>query len=156
MNGIKRFIGLIAMVGLFMSGIAYADKPEVPHTLPGIDVVDADYVLAALDNGIAHFLDVRKSFDYTGGSIPGAINCQTSSGTPNLDTSEVLATVAKFNHCNPLKNLDKTVEIISFCNGYQCWRSPKGALALKNMGFEQVKWYRLGINDWKTQGLPLE
>ncbi|MEO5368131.1 MAG: rhodanese-like domain-containing protein [Magnetococcus sp. WYHC-3] len=153
-------ITIAAWIGALMfgwgAGVAYA-LPPVPEEAPaGIKLVASDDVLKAMEGGAATLLDSRKQTDFEGGTIPGSLSCQVSSGDPSVADPEVMATMEKLAGCEALKAADKGKPIISFCNGVTCWRSLKAALALVKMGFTQVEWYRLGMNDWKEKGLPTE
>lgn len=153
----KRLIQLLAAGWMLWQGTAMAASahPPVPTTLAGVEVADSARVKGIMEAGGA-ILDARKAEDFKGGTIPGAFNCQVSSGDPDLGDAQVDGTVKDLEKCEGLKKADKAKEIVTFCNGETCWRSPKASLALKKMGFAKVLWYRLGGNDWKAQGLPME
>lgn len=151
-----RWSGVAALLCWWGSSLALAaeERLEVPKTIEGVRVVASDQVLATMESGAALLIDARKASDFGSGTIPGAVNCQVSSGDPRLDATEVEASMAKLKECLPLVNTDPAKPILTFCNGVTCWRSPKMALALKKMGFREVQWYREGMNDWDTKGLP--
>lgn len=131
-------------------------RPEVPANLAGIITVGADQVLALLDSGQAVIIDTRKPSDTILGSIPEAIRCPTSSGHHALDDAEIAQAVNDFQGCAEVMATESSRPVVVFCNGPHCWRSPKAAIALKKIGFTRIYWYRMGMNDWKAQGLPLE
>ncbi|MBF0610100.1 MAG: rhodanese-like domain-containing protein [Magnetococcales bacterium] len=146
-------------VGLTMSAmIAWAaeEQPVVPETLAGVEVVGSEQVLKLMESGGGLILDARKPDEFKAGTIPGAVNCQVSSGKPDLGDGEIDATVALFSKCEGLASADKNKPVALFCNGVQCWRSAKGSLAMKKMGYQKIMWYRMGGNDWKAKGLPME
>ena len=152
----RRLAVIFGILALLLATPALAGKPEVPKTLEGVMVVDSDKVMASMESGSSLLLDSRKQSDFEAGTVPGSISCQVSSGKPNLDDANVAATAEKFSACDGLKGVEHSKSVITFCNGDHCWRSPKAALALVKMGFSNVQWYRLGMNDWKAKGLPLE
>ena len=146
---------LTAMVHVSGTAVA-AGQPEVPSDLSGVQVVDDVFMLAAMESGDQILLDARKPSDYNAGSIPGSINCPVSKGEADLGAAVVTATVVDMENCKDLDKGNTGMKIAAFCNGDHCWRSPKAALALKQMGYSAVFWYRLGLNDWKAKGLPVE
>ncbi|MBF0379707.1 MAG: hypothetical protein HQL69_01740 [Magnetococcales bacterium] len=153
---IHRFMMFVGLFSFLLVGQAQAGKPEVPSQLDGVQVVGSDAVMGAMESGSATLVDARKPADFENGTIPGSISCQVSSGKADVGAGEVSNTVNKFNGCGDLQGADKGSAIVIYCNGDHCWRSAKGALALKNMGFSKVQWYRMGMNDWKAKGLPME
>lgn len=154
---VATFLGFGLMLNVAgQSALAAEEQPVVPDTLPGITVVTAAQVMALVESGKGMIVDARKAEDFKAGTLPGAVNCQVSSGKPDLTDAEVNATIEKFNACEGMVKADKAKPAAIFCNGLTCWRSPKGALAMKKMGFQDVQWYRLGGNDWKEKGFPME
>jgi PQQ-dependent catabolism-associated CXXCW motif protein len=51
---------------------------------------------------------------------------------------------------------DKSRVIVTYCAGVQCWGSYNAALRAIHMGYENVYWYRGGIEAWQQAGHPLE
>lgn len=109
-----------------------------------------------VESGNVLIIDARKAGDFHVGSLPGAINCIITSGLPNIDAAEVEKSVTDIRNCPNVMGADHTKAVVTFCNGLHCWRSAKAALALRKLGFTKVHWYRLGMNDWKGKGLPME
>lgn len=132
------------------------EHPVVPENLPEAATIGADQVLAMVDSGSVLILDTRKSSDCILGSIPGAINCAISSSHHRLDPAEIDLAVTELKSCAKAMGADRAKPVVVFCNGDHCWRSAKAALALKRLGFTKILWYRLGMNDWKAKGLPME
>jgi rhodanese-related sulfurtransferase len=56
------------------------------------------------------------------------------------------------------RELDRTTDTIVFCNGPQCGATPDAIATLLAAGHppERLLYYRGGIHDWVTLGLPLE
>ncbi|ABK44033.1 Rhodanese domain protein [Magnetococcus marinus MC-1] len=157
--GMKQWMGMMALVvALMVSVPAQAGgNPEVPAAVDGVTIVDSEQVMAAMESGSAFLLDCRKASGFSGGTVPGSVNCQVATGDATLDDADVAATMEKLKaECAGLMDQPKDKAIITFCNGLTCWRSPKAALALTKLGFSNVQWYRLGMNDWKAQSLPIE
>ncbi len=148
-NGLVVFIicGSLSIAG---------GHPEVPKTLPGTVVVSSEKMLEFLEAGNVLLVDARKTADFLYGTIPGSTHCRVTSGKPDFDKEQVLLSVKNFQSCSQINGADRNIKVAVFCNGKNCWRSGKGALALIEMGFEKIYWYRVGMNDWKKQGLPME
>ena len=56
-----------------------------------------------------------------------------------------------------LEELDREHPTIFFCNGPQCGQSPTAVRALLDAGYppEKILYYRGGLHDWLTLGLPV-
>lgn len=54
-----------------------------------------------------------------------------------------------------LRELDKNIEVVTYCASYDCPASGKAAEKLSTRGF-RVSAYEGGINEWKEAGLPIE
>lgn len=57
-----------------------------------------------------------------------------------------------------MDELDRSQPAIFFCNGPQCSQSPTAIKALLEEGYppEKILYYRGGMHDWMTLGLPVE
>ncbi len=73
-------------------------------------------------------------------TIPGSINIPWS----------------KVRNQAQLLGKDKSIPIITYCMGYRWVFSYKTAVAVKELGFSQVKIYNGGIKDWQKSGFELE
>ena len=164
-----RILGAsIVVAGLLLSGCASSGAPEVaaapatkvlneptPHVKGLIEKfqlqnVDYAYTKAAVGNGTrsgakALLIDARPNPKYLGGTIPSSLNIP--------DTQ-----IDKF-----IGQLDKTPkdkEIIVYCGGWDCEKSPIVAGHLKSKGFTNVKLYQAGEPDWAAKsylevGIPV-
>lgn len=85
-------------------------------------------------------LDTRVESFYREGTIPGARNV----------THERIA--------ESIGSLDPELATIFFCNGPQCAATPSAIHTLLEAGYppESIVFYRGGIHDWMTLGLPIE
>ena len=56
-----------------------------------------------------------------------------------------------------LRKLDPQRPVVLFCNGPQCTATPQAITALLAAGWDaaRLRYYRGGIHDWVTLGLPL-
>jgi hydroxyacylglutathione hydrolase len=152
-----KMLGLgLLVVGLLFGGCAANNPPEAsnapapavlnaptPHIKGLMDKfqlqnIDYAYVKQAIGNGTrtgakALFIDARPHPKYLSGTIPSSINI------PDTEIDKYigqLATTAK----------DK--EIIVFCGGWECEKSPIVAGHLKSQGFTNVKLYQAGEPEW--------
>ncbi|MGM0519130.1 MAG: rhodanese-like domain-containing protein [Campylobacterota bacterium] len=103
-----------------------------------LEVVDYEYVNNVINSGTrktadAIIVDARPAKMYKAGAVPSSINI----------------TGAKFDsEYKQLENVDKQKEIIVYCGGWKCGKSPKVASMLKKKGFINVKLYQAGEPQW--------
>lgn len=106
--------------------------------------VDYDYVKQAIGNGTregakALLIDARPNPKYLSSTIPSSINIP--------DTQ-----IDKF--IGQLDKVAKDKEIIVFCGGWDCEKSPIVANHLKSIGFTNVKLYQAGEPEWISKNYP--
>jgi len=106
---------------------------------PGVRTVGELEVIAHIEAGLP-VIDTRLPKYLAAGTIP------TARGVPHTDTAE------------RLDEFDPTVDAVLFCNGPQCAATPDAIRTLLDAGHppERLLYYRGGIHDWMTLGLPLE
>ncbi|GAB1512879.1 rhodanese-like domain-containing protein [Actinophytocola sp. KF-1] len=51
---------------------------------------------------------------------------------------------------------DRTAAIVTYCSNPACPNSGQVAALLERLGYENVRKYREGIEDWTAAGLPVE
>ena len=148
-------ISLLA-AGLLFGGCAANGPPETaktstqatltaptPHVKELIDkfqlqTVDYAYMKQAVGNGTragakAVLIDARPHAKYESGTIPSSIN------SPDTEIDKYVGQLDKVAN-------DK--EIIVFCGGWECEKSPIVAGHLKGKGFTNVKLYQAGEPEW--------
>ena len=111
-----------------------------PLTLAkGVVTVAELEVIEQLERGLPVF-DTRPATAYARSTIPGARNLPHSQAVERIDE---LA-------------LDQVT--ILFCNGPQCAATPEAVAALLAAGYPggALSYYRGGLHDWQTLGLPVE
>ncbi|HVX71150.1 MAG TPA: rhodanese-like domain-containing protein [Mycobacteriales bacterium] len=111
-----------------------------PHTpVAGVRTVGEVEVLDLLGRG-AMLIDTRVADSRSGFTLPGAQH------VPH-DRIENLV----------LPDDDDTVQIL-FCNGPQCGQTPDALRTLAGMSWplDRLAYYRGGLHDWITLGLPAE
>ena len=92
------------------------------------------------DRGVI-FVDVRNADDYKYGHIPGAIHVNVRDS--NFEAEFVK--VAK-----------KDQEIVIYCRGSSCTRSPLAISKAMHLGFEKLYYFKEGYPGWESAGYPIE
>ena len=138
-----------------------------PETLEGIETVDGQYMLAAIYRGVIVIDATRTDDEFTilmkknGAStqaidenlkarkvIPTAQHCFTGEHRKS-DNQSIARALLLLEECGYSKeNFPTDTEIVTYCVHRSCWLSVNAALALKELGFTNIKWYRNGITDW--------
>lgn len=106
-----------------------------------LEVVDYDYVCSVVGKGArsgakAILIDARPAKKYNAKTIPTSINI------PDTKFDE---------YFTQLKNTSKDRELIVYCGGWACGKSPKVAGLLKQKGFKNVKLYQAGEPEWSKK-----
>ncbi len=136
---------------------AVARQPQPVPQEPGLFVVDATWgtiqplqlpggvetvaeleVLEHIHAGGA-LIDCRQPDQVATGTLPGA------TAIPHQQLVERLPAVAPEGI------------LVLFCNGPQCTATPQGVASLLASGWDpaRLRYYRGGVHDWVTLGLPL-
>lgn len=104
----------------------------------GVRTVGEVEVIEHLEQGLP-VVDSRTLDFYIKSTIPGA---------QSLPYPEATTRIAELNREQPT---------IFFCNGPQCGQSPTAIRALLEAGYppEKILYYRGGLHDWLTLGLPV-
>lgn len=115
-----------------------------------LEQVDFHHVKTAIGNGTrkgaqAILIDARPPKKFISGTIPSSINI------PDTKLEDYVYQLADIN---------KDKELIVFCGGWNCEKSPIVAGYLKKSGFTDVKLYQAGMPEWKKKsylevGLPV-
>lgn len=88
------------------------------------------------------FLDARSEFDYKQGHIKGALNL------PCEEFDEFYPKVAP--------RLDKDKTMVAYCDGTECELSLLLTRDLRELGYQDLKIFFGGWEEWKGAGLPIE
>ena len=104
---------------------------------PGVRTVGELEVTAQIENGLP-LIDSLPHESFASGTVPHARN------VPHTETAD------------RLNEFDRTVDTVLFCNGPQCAATPHAIRALLAAGYpaERLLYYRGGMHDWLTLGLP--
>jgi rhodanese-related sulfurtransferase len=107
---------------------------ELAH---GVRTVGELEVIAHIERG-QPVIDSRRAEFFSAATIPGA---------RSLPHAEARERVGEF---------DRAVDTVLFCNGPQCAATPQAIRALLDAGYpaERLLYYRGGMHDWLTLGLP--
>jgi len=105
---------------------------------PGVGTVGELEVIDHIAAGLA-LIDTRLEHFYRDGTIPAALN---------IPHGQILSAIG---------SLDPGAATVFFCNGPQCAATPDAIHALLAAGHppQAILYYRGGIHDWVTLGLPL-
>ncbi len=106
-----------------------------------LEVVDYKYTLKAIGNGTRKgakslLIDARPAKMYAKSTIPSSLNI------PDTQFDKFIGQLDK---------VDKNKEILVYCGGWKCGKSPKVAGMLKKKGFTNVKLYQAGEPEWKKR-----
>ena len=121
-----------------------------PTQLPGATVVTAVQVQQLVAKG-AVVVDTRNEREYQGKHIPDAVF------VPYHEKSlKDVVYEASADDFSGVTRLDAAKPTIFHCNGPECWKSYKASRAALAKGFKQVYWFRGGMPEWESAGLPVE
>ncbi len=117
-----------------------ADKKDMPESLPGIKIINAQELKKWVDEKKKFVLiDNRNKEQYTKEHINGAVLITVDELIENPKLSE---------------KLDKNTPIVLYCNGVKCWRSPAAGLLYQSLGFKEIYWFRNGLPEWIKLDFP--
>jgi rhodanese-related sulfurtransferase len=140
----KKILSSFALATLLTISQSYAQEnkvtPEIAELIKkhNLEQVEFDYVQKKVGIGFrggaqAILIDARPALKYEKGTIPSSLNITDS----NFE-----------NDYNQIINLAKDKELIVFCAGYNCEKSPIVAQMLKKNGHKNVKLYSAGEPEW--------
>jgi rhodanese-related sulfurtransferase len=140
---------LAMALGLGMGTAALAT--ETPLTLAGVKNVNADEVKKLLDSGVP-VIDTRVATEYAEKTVKGAKSVpykEKSAKEPGFDASQDQFDLSKL-------PADKSAPLVLFCNAGECWKSYKASVAAVKAGYTKVYWFRGGMPEWSSKGLPTQ
>ena len=152
MKNIFKFAVILAV----LAGISFAQPVALPSDFltkaspkvkelvikNNLEVVEYNHVLKAIGDGTRKnansiIIDARPMKKYQIAHIPSAL------ALPD--------TKFEMMYEQTLGKLAKSKEIIIYCGGYKCAKSPKLALMLMKKGHTDVKVYAAGMPEWKSK-----
>lgn len=106
---------------------------------PGVQTIGELDVIEHLERGLP-IIDTRHVEQHREATIPGARGIAHEEIVERID------------------ELDRDTVTVLFCNGPQCKATPDAVRLLLESGYpaENLRYYRGGIHDWMTLGLPVE
>jgi rhodanese-related sulfurtransferase len=141
-------------------------QPTAPFAPAAVDTVtELDVIHAARDaaNGDTSVLvvDAHTPGWVKKGTIPHAVNVPFTKLNSKALAKDPMAVVDILTGTFGVKDLDGVLDynnaktLYLFCNGSWCGQSPASIRALLTMGYPEnkVKYYRGGMNAWKSLGL---
>jgi rhodanese-related sulfurtransferase len=141
-------------------------QPTEPFLPAAVDTVtELDMIHAARDraNGDSNIVlvDARTPGWVKKGTIPGSVNVPFTKVNSKALAKDPMAVVDIMTKDFGVKDMDGVLNYDSaktlylFCNGSWCGQSPASIRALLSMGYPQdkIKYYRGGMNAWKSLGL---
>jgi len=117
-----------------------AAELELPNAIPGIITVSAEGLIElATESESLLLIDARLSADHKQGFIEGSISL------PDTMTS-----------CDTLSELttDERRPLLFYCNGPKCERSIHAVRIARKCGYQNVFWFRGGLEEWKKKNYP--
>lgn len=123
--------------GLFVVDATWGTIAPI-ELAPGVRTIGELEVIAA-DQSDLLLVDTRSEEAYARETIPGALNLPWEEAGQRAD------------------ELPAYRPSIFFCNGPQCAATPRAIAALLDAGMpaERILYYRGGLHDWITLGLPV-
>ncbi len=124
-------------LGLFIVDATWGTLTPI-QLAPGVRTVAELEVIEHLEAGLP-LIDTRLAHFHRDATIPGACCIPHEEIAQRLDS------------------LDPTTPTIFFCNGPQCAATPQAIDRLLAAGYpaDAIAYYRGGIHDWITLGLPV-
>lgn len=160
----SRLIAWFEAPGSYITGIGrVAYRPErasdeyvaglghfTSGQLPGATRVNVSEVEALIRQG-ATFVDVRSETEYMERRVKGA------QWVPYVEKSlKDIAFDPAADDFSGLAKLDPEKPVIFACNGAECWKSYKASKIAVAKGFKTVYWFRGGLPEWLSRGLPVD
>jgi rhodanese-related sulfurtransferase len=94
------------------------------------------------------------------GMIPGAVHIPWTRLHPAHADAEAIADLLQISfgvaRAGQLWNFENAKTLVLYCNGAWCGQSPTNIRQLLALGYpaHKLKWYRGGMQEWKSLGLP--
>ncbi|MDB3893533.1 rhodanese-like domain-containing protein [Candidatus Thioglobus sp.] len=134
--------------------------PAAVDTISELDMIHAARDIAAGDSS-KMIVDARTPGWVKKGTIPGAANVPFTTLNSKALAKDPMAVVEILTNKFGVKDMDGVLNydnaktLYQFCNGSWCGQSPASINALLTMGYPEnkIKYYRGGMNAWKSLGL---
>lgn len=132
---------LLLTLATVLSFTAAAAAQDAPMEIPGAKTVNAKQIFELVfKTPNVVILDNRKPEDFAAGHLEGAIRL--------IDTDVSADSLAR--HVAA-----KNTPVLFYCNGVKCGRAAKATQKAVELGYTNVYYYALGMDEWNAQRLPL-
>ncbi|MCU0968915.1 MAG: rhodanese-like domain-containing protein [Rubrivivax sp.] len=122
------------VAGALVAGfVAPAAAQSTPESLDGVKIVTAELARDLGAKGAA-LIDTRTPNEFA--------EADFDKSADKFDLSKLPA--------------DKSAPVIFFCNSGTCWKSYKASVVARDAGYKQVGWFRGGMPEWTSKGLPTQ
>ncbi len=131
--------------------LAPAAATNTPDKLDGVKSVSAEQVRDMLAKGTP-VVDTRVAAEFAEKTIKGAVSVpykEKSAKDTGFDKSQDSFDIAKLPG-------DKNTALVFFCNAGECWKSYKASVVARDAGYKQIHWFRGGMPEWTSKGLPTQ
>ncbi len=142
---------LLAAFLFFCPYLAMAGSVETPRSLEGGVIISAETARELQQNNEAEFFDMRSAVNYGKGHIPGA------RALPYMERSAKEVDFDAEKDGVDLSQLpaDKSRTLVFYSHGTTGWKSYKAAVLTLRAGYQDVRWFRGGLQAWEKQGFSL-
>ena len=135
-------------------------SPAAVDTVSELDMINAAQLVAFGDDSVL-LVDARTPGWVKKGTIPNSVNVPFTKLNAKALAKDPMAVVEILTGTFGVKDMDGVLDydnaktIYQFCNGSWCGQSPASIRALLTMGYPEnkIKYYRGGMNAWKSLGL---
>jgi len=143
---------LYFVAAMFLAGMtSNAAAADTPSSLAGATVIDSAKVQEMMRAGVTVY-DTRVAAEYAEAHIKGAKSLpyrEKSAKAVGFDKSQDGFALDKL-------PADKNTAVIFYCNSGECWKSYKASKVAVDAGYKRVHWFRGGMPEWRSKGLPVE
>ncbi|MGY8896002.1 MAG: rhodanese-like domain-containing protein [Gammaproteobacteria bacterium] len=134
--------------------------PSAVDTISELDMINAAQLVSFGDESVL-LVDARTPGWVKKGTIPHAVNVPFTKLNSKALAKDPMAVVEILTSTFGVKDMDGVLDydnaktLYQFCNGSWCGQSPASIRALLTMGYPEnkIKYYRGGMNAWKSLGL---
>jgi len=151
---------------------AFTSRPCPPYCVqpmqlaPGVETIGElellDYLKRASQrDGNVLVIDSRDDeWLLRSGIIPGAVHVPWTRLHPAHGDAQAIAEIVEMQfgaaQSRPMWNFENARTLVFYCNGAWCGQSPTNIRQLLAIGYpaQKLKWYRGGMQAWKSLGLP--
>lgn len=146
----NRLLGPVCATVVLLAGFS-AGAQETPQKLAGVTVVTADEVKKMMAAGVP-VIDTRVANEFAEQHIKGAKSVPYKEKSAKNEKFDVAADSFDLTKLPA----DKASPMVFYCNAGECWKSYKASVVATRAGYTKIHWFRGGIPEWKSKGMPVE